>query len=39
MRIKANGIAKMVIPSAAHLSNIEQAEVFNREILAFLKAN
>jgi 3-oxoadipate enol-lactonase len=28
-----------VIPSAAHLSNIEQAEVFNRELLAFLKAN
>jgi pimeloyl-ACP methyl ester carboxylesterase len=28
-----------VIPSAAHLSNIEQAEVFNRELLAFLKDN
>jgi 3-oxoadipate enol-lactonase len=27
-----------VIPSAAHLSNIEQAEVFNRNLLAFLKA-
>jgi len=28
-----------VIPSAAHLSNIEQAEVFNRELLAFLETN
>jgi 3-oxoadipate enol-lactonase len=28
-----------VIPSAAHLSNIEQAEVFNRELLAFLKTH
>jgi pimeloyl-ACP methyl ester carboxylesterase len=27
-----------VIPSAAHLSNIEQQEVFNRELVAFLKA-
>jgi 3-oxoadipate enol-lactonase len=26
-----------VIPSAAHLSNVEQAEVFNRELLAFFK--
>jgi len=28
-----------VIPSAAHLSNIEQAGIFNRELLAFLKDN
>jgi 3-oxoadipate enol-lactonase len=28
-----------VIPSAAHLSNVEQSEVFNRRLLAFLKAN
>jgi 3-oxoadipate enol-lactonase len=34
-RIRASELC--VIPSAAHLSNIEQPEVFNRELVAFLK--
>ena len=35
--IQANipGAELVIIPSAAHLSNIEQAEVFNRALLSF----
>jgi 3-oxoadipate enol-lactonase len=39
MRDRIREARLCVIPSAAHLSNIEQAEIFNRELLAFLKAN
>jgi 3-oxoadipate enol-lactonase len=39
MKERIRNVRLYVIPSAAHLSNIEQAEVFNRELLAFLKAN
>jgi pimeloyl-ACP methyl ester carboxylesterase len=28
----------VVIPSASHLSNIEQAEIFNRHLVGFLSA-
>jgi 3-oxoadipate enol-lactonase len=37
MRDRIRDARLYVIPSAAHLSNVEQAEVFNRELLAFLK--
>jgi len=33
------GAKLVVVPSAAHLSNIEQAEVFNRALLDFLSRN
>ncbi len=38
MKERIRGARLYVIPSAAHLSNIEQQEVFNRELVAFLKA-
>jgi pimeloyl-ACP methyl ester carboxylesterase len=28
----------VVLPSAAHLSNVEQAEAFNRALLEFLES-
>ena len=37
MQARIAGSKLVVIPSAAHLSNIEQAEVFNAHLMAFLK--
>jgi 3-oxoadipate enol-lactonase len=37
MHERIAGSKLVVIPSAAHLSNIEQAQIFNRELMAFLK--
>ncbi len=39
MKARIRNARLYVIPSASHLSNIEQADIFNRELLAFLKAN
>jgi 3-oxoadipate enol-lactonase len=34
---RIQGSELVILPSAAHLSNIEQAEAFNRAVLAFLE--
>jgi pimeloyl-ACP methyl ester carboxylesterase len=36
MHARIAGSKLVVIPSAAHLSNIEQAEVFNTHLMTFL---
>ena len=38
MHAKIKNSQLVVIPQAAHLSNIEQAEVFNNQLMAFLEA-
>jgi 3-oxoadipate enol-lactonase len=37
MRMQIKGSQLVVIPDAAHLSNIEQAQFFNEHLIAFLK--
>ncbi len=37
MRQRISGSKLIVIPSAAHLSNVEQAEAFNRALMGFLQ--
>jgi pimeloyl-ACP methyl ester carboxylesterase len=36
MHARIPGSRLVVIPSASHLSNVEQAEVFNRHLTEFL---
>ncbi|MBF2754490.1 MAG: alpha/beta fold hydrolase [Gammaproteobacteria bacterium AqS3] len=37
MHGKISGSHKVIIPDAAHLANVDQPEIFNREVLGFLE--